>query len=139
MVLRKCAERPETLALKPILGVFVSCQQENQVEFVEINDVEMKQNVFVSNCNNCPIKINGKIKSLTISECASIAWLCTSHNRPHLDTTGNSIKTVVQIDEVVSVIEIINCKRLNVHIENAAPTVQVRPCAHSKTTSEPIP
>ncbi|KAJ8273060.1 hypothetical protein GJAV_G00096920 [Gymnothorax javanicus] len=79
---------------------------ENQegAQGLEINDTELKQVVYAYKCNNSTLKIKGKINSITIDACKKLGLL---------------------FDDVVGIVEVINCKDVKVQVTGKVPTISI--------------
>jgi len=64
----------------------------------------MKSNVFITNCDDTTIQVKGKVKSISIDNC------CKCH---------------IWIDEVVSTVDVVNCKSVVLHIQIKAPAITI--------------
>ena len=71
---------------------------------IELNDVNPKQTVYVYNCRDCVIKINGKANAVTMDACA---------------------KSAIVFDDVLATCEIINCASVQVQCMGTVPTVAI--------------
>jgi len=71
---------------------------------LEISDVQMKQAVYIANCNKCVIKIPDKCKQITMDKC---------------------FKTVLIFKNVVSTFEIVNSSGCKVQIDEKCPSVAI--------------
>ncbi|KAI9347727.1 adenylate cyclase associated N terminal-domain-containing protein [Obelidium mucronatum] len=95
------AAKPSKLALegnKWIVENFV-----NATDLV-IKDPELRHTVYIYNCQNSTIQIQGKVNAVTLD---------------------NSKKTGLLVDSVVSTIDIVNCKSVQVQVTGRAPTVAI--------------
>ena len=79
---------------------------ENQVGNKElvISDVNLKQVVYIFNCQNSVVQIKGKVNSVSLDNCT---------------------KTAVVVDSVVSTVDTVNCKSIQVQITGSAPTIAI--------------
>eukprot|EP01084_Bolivina_argentea_P203527 347600_1 len=82
----------------------VECYEEG---LVVVDQAKLKQNVFITMCDNCTIQIKGKVKAVTIDNC---------------------VKVRVYIDEVISSAEMVNCKSTTLYVMIKAPSVSVDKC-----------
>jgi hypothetical protein len=79
---------------------------ENQVgnKTIVIDDVTPKQTVYVYNCVDCVIQVNGKANNITLDKCK---------------------KTWVVFSDVLATCELINCVSMQVQCTGAVPTVAI--------------
>lgn len=42
---------------------------------IEMTDATIKDNIFIERCSNCTIKVKGKVKTVIISNCASVGLM----------------------------------------------------------------
>mmetsp|Transcript_8773 Transcript_8773/g.17187 ORF Transcript_8773/g.17187 Transcript_8773/m.17187 type:complete len:500 (-) Transcript_8773:954-2453(-) len=77
---------------------------ENQVEDKEVNNVELKHNVYIYNANRCTITIPGKIKSITMDKCT---------------------RAKVIFDQVISTFEVVGCDACKVFCQKQVPSVAI--------------
>ena len=78
--------------------------QENFVT-IKVNDV--KESVYVGNCEKGVVQIQGKAKSLTINSCKEVG---------------------VVFDSTVGNVELVNCKKVQVQCTDSAPLFQLDNC-----------
>jgi adenylyl cyclase-associated protein len=76
---------------------------ENYEENVEIEG-QMKNNVYILNCKNCVVSINGKVKSVQVDSCQ---------------------KAQVVFSSVVSTFEVVNSKGLKIHVQESCPSLAI--------------
>jgi adenylyl cyclase-associated protein len=79
------------------------CENYENTE-VEIKEGQMKQNVYIYNCNGAVVKISDKVKSVQVDKCN---------------------KTGVVFQSVVSTFEVVNCKRITIQIVESCPSLNV--------------
>eukprot|EP00835_Amoeboradix_gromovi_P006768 NODE_878_length_3486_cov_0.159433.p1 type:complete len:386 gc:universal NODE_878_length_3486_cov_0.159433:1120-2277(+) len=79
---------------------------ENQVgnKSIVIDDCNLKQVVYIFNCQNSVIQIKGKVNSVSLDNCN---------------------KTAVVVESVVSTVDSVNCKSIQIQITGSAPTVNL--------------
>ena len=77
---------------------------ENQVgnKNIVIEETNLKQVIYIFNCQNSVVQIKGKVNSVSLDNCS---------------------KTAVVIDSVVSTVDTVNCKSIQLQITGSAPTV----------------
>eukprot|EP01006_Ploeotia_vitrea_P034577 TRINITY_DN65762_c14_g1_i1.p1 TRINITY_DN65762_c14_g1~~TRINITY_DN65762_c14_g1_i1.p1 ORF type:complete len:488 (-),score=312.87 TRINITY_DN65762_c14_g1_i1:112-1539(-) len=105
-------KKPATKALNKGT-MFVENFDETDEQLLEITDVKIKQNVFISNCSNITIVIKNKVKAITIA---------------------NSSKLRVFFDSVLSTCELVNSKRIRLFVQESAPTIAVDKTADFEIT-----
>uniref|UniRef100_A0A8B9LE60 C-CAP/cofactor C-like domain-containing protein n=1 Tax=Astyanax mexicanus TaxID=7994 RepID=A0A8B9LE60_ASTMX len=69
-----------------------------------ISDTELKQVVYAFKCNNSTLQVKGKINSITIDNCKKMGLV---------------------FDDVVGIIEVINCKDVKVQVMGKVPTISI--------------
>ncbi|XP_033981274.1 adenylyl cyclase-associated protein 1 [Trematomus bernacchii] len=79
---------------------------ENQegVQDLVISDTELKQVVYAYKCNKSTLQVKGKINSITIDNCKKLGLV---------------------FDDVVGIVEIINCKDVKVQVMGKIPTISI--------------
>ncbi|KAK2836512.1 hypothetical protein Q7C36_014381 [Tachysurus vachellii] len=69
-----------------------------------ISDTELKQVVYAFKCNNSTLQIKGKINSITLDNCKKLGLV---------------------FDDVVGIVEVINCKDVKVQVLGKVPTISI--------------
>lgn len=69
-----------------------------------ISDTELKQVVYAFKCNNSTLQIKGKINSITLDNCKKLGLV---------------------FDDVVGIIEVINCRDVKVQVLGKVPTISI--------------
>uniref|UniRef100_A0A671UB66 CAP, adenylate cyclase-associated protein 1 (yeast) n=1 Tax=Sparus aurata TaxID=8175 RepID=A0A671UB66_SPAAU len=69
-----------------------------------INDTELKQVVYAYKCNKSTLQVKGKINSITIDNCKKMGLV---------------------FDDVVGIVEIINCKDVKIQVMGKVPTISI--------------
>jgi len=69
--------------------------------------INMKANVFISNCSDCQMEIKQKVKAITIESCK---------------------KVIVFVNDVVSSIEMVRCDTVTIYCRGNAPNIQIDKC-----------
>ncbi|XP_050992890.1 adenylyl cyclase-associated protein 1 [Labeo rohita] len=69
-----------------------------------ISDTELKQVVYAFKCNNSTLQVKGKINSITLDNCKKLGLV---------------------FDDVVGIIEVINCKDVKVQVMGKVPTISI--------------
>ncbi|XP_056596999.1 adenylyl cyclase-associated protein 1 [Triplophysa dalaica] len=69
-----------------------------------ISDTELKQVVYAFKCNNSTLNVKGKINSITLDNCKKLGLV---------------------FDDVVGIIEVINCKDVKVQVMGKVPTISI--------------
>ncbi|KAG7225397.1 hypothetical protein INR49_027386 [Caranx melampygus] len=79
---------------------------ENQegAENLVINDTELKQVVYAYKCNKSTLQVKGKINSITIDNCKKMGLV---------------------FDDVVGIVEVINCRDVKVQVMGKVPTISI--------------
>jgi len=71
---------------------------------VNITETEPRQTVYIYKCNNSVVRITGKVNAITLDGCT---------------------KTSVVFDTVVASFEVVNCKSVEVQVQQAVPSVAI--------------
>ncbi|XP_057683857.1 adenylyl cyclase-associated protein 1-like isoform X1 [Corythoichthys intestinalis] len=69
-----------------------------------ISDTELKQVVYAYKCNNSTLQVKGKINSITIDNCKKMGLV---------------------FDDVVGIVDVINCKDVRVQVIGRVPTISI--------------
>ncbi|XP_065147096.1 adenylyl cyclase-associated protein 1 [Paramisgurnus dabryanus] len=69
-----------------------------------ISDTELKQVVYAYKCNNSTLQVKGKINSITLDNCKKLGLV---------------------FDDVVGIVEVINCKDVKVQVMGKVPTISI--------------
>uniref|UniRef100_A0A673J5E3 Adenylyl cyclase-associated protein 1-like n=1 Tax=Sinocyclocheilus rhinocerous TaxID=307959 RepID=A0A673J5E3_9TELE len=69
-----------------------------------ISDTELKQVVYAFKCNNSTLQVKGKINSITLDNCKKLGLV---------------------FDDVVGIVEVINCKDVKVQVMGKVPTISI--------------
>jgi len=69
--------------------------------------IDMKANVFLSNCSDCQIEVKNKVKAISIESCK---------------------KMFVFINDVVSSVELVRCDTVTIFCKGVAPNIQIDKC-----------
>jgi len=69
--------------------------------------VNMKTNIFISNCSDCQMEINEKVKAIAIESCK---------------------KMIIFVNDVVSSIEMVRCDTVTVYCRGVVPNIQIDKC-----------
>jgi len=69
--------------------------------------IDMKANVFLSNCSDCQLEVKQKIKAITIESCK---------------------KMHIFINDVVSSVEMVRCDTVTIYCKGVAPNIQIDKC-----------
>lgn len=70
----------------------------------KVTVTDVKQHVYIFNCDNCTIQITGKLKSIILDSCTKLG---------------------VVFDTAISACEIVNCKRVQVQTTNICPSFAI--------------
>jgi adenylyl cyclase-associated protein len=92
-------------------------------------DVQMKQSVYIYNCNNATIIVSDKCKSIQIGAPAALPFRRARPPGRSLSTGGRATdkctKTRVIFNQVVSTFEVVNSKRIDVTVSEACPSMTI--------------
>uniref|UniRef100_A0A8C4WSZ4 Adenylyl cyclase-associated protein n=1 Tax=Eptatretus burgeri TaxID=7764 RepID=A0A8C4WSZ4_EPTBU len=69
-----------------------------------IDQTELKQVVYIFNCNDCTVQVKGKINSITVDSCKKVALI---------------------FENVVGIVEVINSKSLQLQVTGMVPTISI--------------
>jgi len=69
--------------------------------------IDMKANVFLSNCSDCQIEVKQKVKAISIESCK---------------------KMYIFINDVVSSVEMVRCDSVTIYCKGFAPNIQIDKC-----------
>ncbi|KAF3834133.1 hypothetical protein F7725_025337 [Dissostichus mawsoni] len=96
-----------TRTLPPVLeldGKKWKVENQEGVQDLVISDTELKQVVYAYKCNKSTLQVKGKINSITIDNCKKLGLV---------------------FDDVVGIVEIINCKDVKVQVMGKIPTISI--------------
>merc|ERR1719376_570667 len=68
------------------------------------DSIDMKANVFLSNCSDCQIEVKQKVKAISIESCK---------------------KMFIFINDVVSSVEMVRCDTVTIFCKGVAPNIQI--------------
>jgi adenylyl cyclase-associated protein len=71
---------------------------------IVLNQMELKQTVYIYKCDNCTIQVKGKINSIVLDSCK---------------------KTGLVFDDLISALDIVNCQSVKVQVVGKASTVNI--------------
>lgn len=71
------------------------------------DSIDMKANVFLSNCSDCQIEVKQKVKAISIESCK---------------------KMFIFINDVVSSVEMVRCDTVTIYCKGVAPNIQIDKC-----------
>ncbi|XP_044028890.1 adenylyl cyclase-associated protein 1 [Siniperca chuatsi] len=104
---RPAASATPTRTLPPVLeleGKKWKVENQEGVQDLVINDTELKQVVYAFKCNKSTLQVKGKINSITVDNCKKMGLV---------------------FDDVVGIVEIINCKDVKVQVIGKVPTISI--------------
>uniref|UniRef100_A0A7N6AAV7 Adenylyl cyclase-associated protein n=1 Tax=Anabas testudineus TaxID=64144 RepID=A0A7N6AAV7_ANATE len=104
---RPAASATPTRTLPPVLeleGKKWKVENQENAQNLVISDTELKQVVYAFKCNKSTLQVKGKINSITLDNCK---------------------KTGLVFDDVVGIVEIINCKDVKVQVLGKVPTISI--------------
>ncbi|KAM7373454.1 hypothetical protein PAMP_008302 [Pampus punctatissimus] len=104
---RPAASAAPTRTLPPVLeleGKKWKVENQEGVEGLVISDTELKQVVYAYKCNKSTLQVKGKINSITIDNCKKMGLV---------------------FDDVVGIVEVINCKDVKVQVLGKVPTISI--------------
>ncbi|XP_036948367.1 adenylyl cyclase-associated protein 1 [Acanthopagrus latus] len=104
---RPAAAATPTRTLPPVLeldGKKWKVENQEGAQGLVINDTELKQVVYAYKCNKSTLQVKGKINSITVDNCKKMGLV---------------------FDDVVGIVEIINCKDVKVQVMGKVPTISI--------------
>lgn len=104
---RPAASAAPTRTLPPVLeleGKKWKVENQEGAEGLVISDTELKQVVYAYKCNKSTLQVKGKINSITIDNCKKMGLV---------------------FDDVVGIVEVINCKDVKVQVMGKVPTISI--------------
>ncbi|XP_016136362.1 adenylyl cyclase-associated protein 1-like [Sinocyclocheilus grahami] len=87
----------------PALG-WVAMENQESAHGLVISDTELKQVVYAFKCNNSTLQVKGKINSIILDNCKKLGLV---------------------FDDVVGIVEVINCKDVKVQVMGKVPTISI--------------
>ncbi|CAL9690917.1 unnamed protein product [Knipowitschia caucasica] len=96
-----------TQALPPVLeleGKKWKVENHENVQNLVISDTELKQVVYAFKCNKSTLQVKGKINSITLDNCKKIGLV---------------------FDDVVGIVEVINCRDVKIQVMGKVPTISI--------------
>ncbi|KAK3531948.1 hypothetical protein QTP86_001831 [Hemibagrus guttatus] len=104
---RPAATSTQARTLPPVLeldGKKWRVENQEGAQDLVISDTELKQVVYAFKCNNSILQIKGKINSITIDNCKKLGLV---------------------FEDVVGIVEMINCKDVKVQVLGKVPTISI--------------
>lgn len=104
---RPAAAAPPTRTLPPVLeldGKKWKVENQEGVQDLVIDKTELKQVVYAYKCNKSTLQVKGKINSITVDNCKKMGLV---------------------FDDVVGIVEVINCKDVKVQVMGKVPTISI--------------
>ncbi|XP_028278343.1 adenylyl cyclase-associated protein 1 [Parambassis ranga] len=104
---RPAASATPTRTLPPVLeldGKKWKVENQENAQDLLISDTELKQVVYAFKCNKSTLQVKGKINSITIDNCKKMGLV---------------------FDDVVGIVEVINCKDVKVQVMGKIPTISI--------------
>ncbi|XP_041931970.1 adenylyl cyclase-associated protein 1 [Alosa sapidissima] len=104
---RPTATAAPARTLPPVLeldGKKWKVENQEGVQGLVISDTELKQVVYAFKCNKSTLQVKGKINSITIDNCKKLGLV---------------------FDDVVGIVEVINCKDVKVQVMGKVPTISI--------------
>ncbi|XP_035537805.1 adenylyl cyclase-associated protein 1 [Morone saxatilis] len=104
---RPAASATPTRTLPPVLeldGKKWKVENQEGVQDLVISDTELKQVVYAFKCNKSTLQVKGKINSITVDNCKKMGLV---------------------FDDVVGIIEVINCKDVKIQVMGKVPTISI--------------
>uniref|UniRef100_A0A668AB98 Adenylyl cyclase-associated protein n=1 Tax=Myripristis murdjan TaxID=586833 RepID=A0A668AB98_9TELE len=104
---RPAASATPTRTLPPVLeldGKKWKVENQEGAQGLVISDTELKQVVYAFKCNNSMLQVKGKINSITLDNCKKMSLV---------------------FDDVVGIVEVINCRDVKVQVMGKIPTISI--------------
>lgn len=104
---RPAASATPTRTLPPVLeldGKKWKVENQEGAQNLVISNTELKQVVYAFKCNNSTLQVKGKINSITIDNCKKVGLV---------------------FDDVVGIVEVINCRDVKVQVMGKVPTISI--------------
>ncbi|XP_056154943.1 adenylyl cyclase-associated protein 1 [Lampris incognitus] len=104
---RPAASATPTRTQPPILeldGKKWKVENQNGAQGLMISDTELKQVVYAFKCNNSTLQVKGKINSITLDNCKKMGLV---------------------FDDVVGIVDVINCRDVKVQVMGKVPTISI--------------
>ncbi|XP_018560726.1 LOW QUALITY PROTEIN: adenylyl cyclase-associated protein 1 [Lates calcarifer] len=104
---KPAASATPTRTLPPVLeleGKKWKVENQEGREDLVISDTELKQVVYAFKCNKSTLQVKGKINSITLDNCKKVGLV---------------------FDDVVGIVEIINCRDVKVQVMGKIPTISI--------------
>uniref|UniRef100_A0A3B4YE75 Adenylyl cyclase-associated protein n=1 Tax=Seriola lalandi dorsalis TaxID=1841481 RepID=A0A3B4YE75_SERLL len=104
---RPAASPAPARTLPPVLeldGKKWKVENQEGAQNLVISDTELKQVVYAYKCNKSTLQVKGKINSITVDNCKKMGLV---------------------FDDVVGIVEIINCKDIKVQVIGKVPTISI--------------
>lgn len=101
------AAAPPARTLPPMLeldGKKWRVENQEGAQGLVIDDTELKQVVYAFKCNNSTLQVKGKLNSITIDNCKKFGLV---------------------FDDVVGIVEIINCRDVKIQVMGKVPTISI--------------
>mmetsp|Transcript_96607 Transcript_96607/g.118364 ORF Transcript_96607/g.118364 Transcript_96607/m.118364 type:complete len:213 (+) Transcript_96607:42-680(+) len=106
----KTVAKPKKDPIKKFKGPRLWCEFYYE-GIIELKEAELKNEVFITQCQNTGFKVPKKVKSVTLDACK---------------------KVQIEITEVVSTVEMINCNGCTVYVKENAPSINIDKCSNPK-------
>ncbi|XP_035765177.1 adenylyl cyclase-associated protein 1-like [Neolamprologus brichardi] len=104
---RPAASATPTRTLPPVLeleGKKWKVENQEDAQNLVISDTELKQVVYAFKCNKSTLQVKGKINSITLDNCKKMGLV---------------------FDDVVGIVEMINCKDVKIQVMGKVPTISI--------------
>ncbi|XP_037549185.1 LOW QUALITY PROTEIN: adenylyl cyclase-associated protein 1 [Nematolebias whitei] len=104
---RPAAAAPPTRKLPPVLeleGKKWRVENQEGAQDLVIRDTELKQVVYAFKCSQSTLQVHGKINSITIDSCKKMGLV---------------------FDDVVGIVDVINCKDVKIQVLGKIPTISI--------------
>ncbi|KAM4630020.1 adenylyl cyclase-associated protein 1 isoform 2-T2 [Polymixia lowei] len=104
---RPAASATPTRTLPPVLeldGKKWKVENQEGAQGLVISDTELKQVVYAFKCNQSTLQVKGKINSITLDNCKKLGLV---------------------FDDVVGIVEVINCRDVKIQVMGKIPTISI--------------
>ncbi|KAJ0055337.1 hypothetical protein NL108_015990, partial [Boleophthalmus pectinirostris] len=103
----KAAAPAQAQTLPPVLeleGKKWKVENQENAQNLVISDTELKQVVYAFKCNKSTLQVKGKLNSITLDNCKKMGLV---------------------FDDVVGIVEVINCRDLKIQVMGKVPTISI--------------
>ena len=99
---------------------------------IELKEAELKNEVFITQCQNTGFKVPKKVKSVTLGMIILARYMGIYYYIKIQYIIDACKKVQIEITEVVSTVEMINCSGCTVYVKENAPSINIDKCSNPK-------